>query len=145
MNEGWMKDEWRMNEGWMKDKEWMMKYDDFKLLRGFDNGQTNRRTDICDCRVAFATEKLGLSHYPNNIIDPIYNSLLSSFCQLKSSSYHLKRKFFFWNNLCIELAGYSHQVNVFTLIDTFTHWCKSEAIKLFSQSRTHVFSYLTHF
>ena len=36
-----------------------MKDDDFKLLRGFDNGQTNRRTDICDCRVAFATENLG--------------------------------------------------------------------------------------
>ena len=35
----------------------MMKDDDFKLLRGFDNGQTDRRTDICDCRVAFATEK----------------------------------------------------------------------------------------
>ena len=35
----------------------MMKYDDFKLLRGFDNGQTDGRTDICDCRVAFATEK----------------------------------------------------------------------------------------
>ena len=35
----------------------MIKVDDFKLLRGFDNGQTNRRTDICGCRVAFATEK----------------------------------------------------------------------------------------
>ena len=34
----------------------MMKDDDFKLLRGFDNRQTNRRTDISDCRVAFATE-----------------------------------------------------------------------------------------
>ena len=38
----------------------MMKDDNFKLLRGFDNRQTeertNRRTDICDCRVAFATE-----------------------------------------------------------------------------------------
>ena len=43
-----------MNEGWM------MK-DDFKLLRGFadeqTNERTNERTDICDCRVAFATEK----------------------------------------------------------------------------------------
>ena len=29
-----------------------MKDNDFKLLRGFDDG----RTDICDCRVAFATE-----------------------------------------------------------------------------------------
>ena len=35
----------------------MMKDDDFKLLRGFDYGQTDRITDICECRVAFATEK----------------------------------------------------------------------------------------
>ena len=48
MNEGWMKDEWRM----MKDEECIMKDDDFKLLRGFGYGLT----DICDCRVAFATE-----------------------------------------------------------------------------------------
>ena len=34
----------------------MMKDDDFQLLRGFDYGQTDERTDICDCRVAFATE-----------------------------------------------------------------------------------------
>ena len=34
-----------------------MKDDDFKLLRGFADRQMNRRTDICDCRVAFATEK----------------------------------------------------------------------------------------
>ena len=34
----------------------MMKDDDFKLLRGFGDGRTNERTDICDCRVAFATE-----------------------------------------------------------------------------------------
>ena len=50
MNEKWwMKDEWKM----MKDEGWMMKDDDFKLLRGFDYGQTDKRTDICDCRVAF--------------------------------------------------------------------------------------------
>ena len=39
----------------------MMKDDDFKLLRGFADGQTDRRTDrqtdIGDCRVTFATEK----------------------------------------------------------------------------------------
>ena len=35
----------------------MMKDDDFKLLKGFALGRTNERTDICDCRVAFATEK----------------------------------------------------------------------------------------
>ena len=44
----------------------MMKDDDFKLLRGFSDGQTDRltdeKTDICDCRVAFATEKLILWH-----------------------------------------------------------------------------------
>ena len=34
----------------------MMKDDDFKLLRGFADGRTDERTDICDCRVAFATE-----------------------------------------------------------------------------------------
>ena len=37
-----------------------MKNDDFKLLKGFalrlTDEQTNGRTDICDCRVAFATE-----------------------------------------------------------------------------------------
>ena len=34
-----------------------MKDDDFKLLRGFDDEQTDGRTDnICECRVAFATE-----------------------------------------------------------------------------------------
>ena len=40
----------------------MMKDDDFKLLRGFGNGWTdrltNKQTDIGGCRVAFATEKL---------------------------------------------------------------------------------------
>ena len=35
-----------------------MQYDDFKLLMGFDNGRTDKRTDICDCRVAFATENM---------------------------------------------------------------------------------------
>ena len=38
----------------------MMKDDDFKLLGGFGDGLTDRQTDgqtdICDCRVAFATE-----------------------------------------------------------------------------------------
>ena len=34
----------------------MMKDDDFKLLRGFADERTDERTDICDCRVAFATE-----------------------------------------------------------------------------------------
>ena len=38
-DEGWMKDEWRM----MKYGEWMMKDDDFKLLRGFDDGHTEEK------------------------------------------------------------------------------------------------------
>ena len=52
-----MKDEWRM----IKDEGWMMQYDDFKLLRGFDLWQTDERTDICDCRVAFATENVAIA------------------------------------------------------------------------------------
>ena len=36
----------------------MMKDDDFKLLRGFADERTNGRTDICECRVALATENL---------------------------------------------------------------------------------------
>ena len=42
----------------------MKKDDDFKLLGGFALRQTDRQTDICDCRVTFATEKnrkLGLT------------------------------------------------------------------------------------
>ena len=30
----------------MRDEELMMKDDDFKLLRGFDNGQTNEQTFV---------------------------------------------------------------------------------------------------
>ena len=36
----------------------MMKEDDFNLLRGFADKRTDKGTDICDCRVAFATEKI---------------------------------------------------------------------------------------
>ena len=31
---------------------------DSERLRGFDFRRTDRRTDICDCRVAFATENM---------------------------------------------------------------------------------------
>ena len=38
-----------------------MKDDDFKLLRGFadglSDGQLDKQTYICECRVAFVTEK----------------------------------------------------------------------------------------
>jgi len=49
----------------------MMKDDNFKLLRGFaDRGRTeDRRTDIGDCRVAFATENM----LPVVINDELYN------------------------------------------------------------------------
>ena len=67
MKEGWMKSDegWmKSDEGWMKnDERWRMQYDDFKLLKGFDLWQTDERTDICDCRVAFATEKCEISHF----------------------------------------------------------------------------------
>ena len=33
-----------------------MKDDDFKMLMGFASKQTDGLTDICECRVAFATE-----------------------------------------------------------------------------------------
>ena len=57
MIKGWMKNDegWRMNdEGW-----W------FQAVEGFcrqTNERTDRRTDICDCRVAFATEKIQDCH-----------------------------------------------------------------------------------
>ena len=35
-----------------------MNDDDFKLFRGFGDRLTNGRTDICECRVAFATENM---------------------------------------------------------------------------------------
>ena len=57
-----MKDEWRMiknDEGWMKNYEgWRIKDDDLKLLRGFASERTDGLTDICECRVAFATENV---------------------------------------------------------------------------------------
>ena len=42
------------DEGWMI----MVKDDDFKLLRGFGYRQTDRLMEICECRVAFATENV---------------------------------------------------------------------------------------
>ena len=55
----WRKDEWwwwmmiKGDEGWMKNDEgWW-----FQAAEGFW-WRTDRLTDICDCRVAFATEGL---------------------------------------------------------------------------------------
>ena len=58
-NDEWwmMNDEWRMmNEEWwrMNGEGWW-----FQAVEGFcrqTNKQTDGRTDICDCRVAFMTE-----------------------------------------------------------------------------------------
>ena len=62
MKQGWMKNDagWMKNdEGWrLNDEGWW-----FLAVKGFwfmideqTNGQTDERTDICECRVAFATE-----------------------------------------------------------------------------------------
>ena len=60
-----MKDEvWKMNdESWkMKDDGWKMKDESWKMKdsgwRGFEDRKTDKRTDIFDFRVAFATEKI---------------------------------------------------------------------------------------
>ena len=76
MKEGWMKNDkgwmkndkgWRMNEGRrLNDEEWW-----FLAVEGFwlrTDEQTNRRTDICDCRVAFATENSSTYSYPIHLI-----------------------------------------------------------------------------
>ena len=52
------------------DEWWMLKDDDFKLLRGFEDeqidGQMNKLTDISECRVAFAIEKsFQMWYFPN--------------------------------------------------------------------------------
>ena len=55
----WRKDEWRMNEEWwrMNDEWWRIMISScWGVL--IMNKQMNGRTDICECRVAFATEKL---------------------------------------------------------------------------------------
>ena len=49
------------DEGWMNYSEWWMKNDEgwwFQAVEGFcrlTDRLTDRQTDICDCRVAFAT------------------------------------------------------------------------------------------
>ena len=47
----------------------MIKDDDLKLLSGFDDGQTDKQIDICDCRVAFA---------PKNYISRCLSDLIQS-------------------------------------------------------------------
>ena len=48
----------------------MMKDDDFKLLRGFADRLTDRQTDICDCRVAFATENASVACCYSQLLRP---------------------------------------------------------------------------
>ena len=62
----------------VNDEGWMMKDDDFKMLMGFADKQTDGRTDICDCRVAFATEK--------NPIESIDLSLPNCICDTPKRS-----------------------------------------------------------
>ena len=69
MKEGWMKnDEWWMmnDEGWMKNDEgwWFLAFEGFWFMT---DKQTNKRTDICECRVAFATEKRGFTLVCSNV------------------------------------------------------------------------------
>ena len=46
----------------LRDQEIGMMADmhEFERLRGFGDGRTDRQMDICDCRVAFATENIHL-------------------------------------------------------------------------------------
>jgi len=59
-----------------------MEDDDLKLLRGFADGRTDERTDICDCRVAFATE----NQISRNNVE--ISSIIH--CTIQMSSYFLK-------------------------------------------------------
>ena len=50
-----------MKEGWMKNDEcWSMMISScWGVLWRWTDRQTNKQTDLCECRVAFATEKIG--------------------------------------------------------------------------------------
>ena len=50
----------------MKDDEGWRRMIDFKVFWGFAFRRTDERTDICDCRVAFATEKVKSLKVANN-------------------------------------------------------------------------------
>ena len=66
-DEGWMKNDegWMKNdEGWRKNDEWWGMNDEgwwFQAVEGFCR-RMDKRTDICDCRVTFATENYFLCH-----------------------------------------------------------------------------------
>ena len=61
----------KMKEGWMKNDEgWMINDDDLKLLTGFGDEQTKWWTDIGNCRVAFASEKvMKVNVVPNRVYE----------------------------------------------------------------------------
>jgi len=105
MKEGWMKND----EGWMKNDEgWKMNDEGwwFQAVEGFcfkTDRRTNERTDICDCRVAFATENYlkkmcywGIVPYSEQInrSDPcsVVFSQLSSFTAQLLSFYVISQK-----------------------------------------------------
>ena len=71
-DEGWMKNDkvWMKNdEGWKKNDEGWKKNDEgwwFQAVEGFCfrmDKRTNERTDICNCRVAFATQNEKYSQF----------------------------------------------------------------------------------
>ena len=59
---------------WMKDERWKMKDD-----RGFVDKQTDRQTDVSDCRLAFATENLVRSVYYTIKISHSFSTFNSMF------------------------------------------------------------------
>ena len=77
-----------MKEGWMKNEEWWwMKDEWWRMMTSSCWGvlQTNRRTDICECRVAFATENFIFHNgrefsYVLCIVDSAFFQLVSLFC-----------------------------------------------------------------
>ena len=57
------------DDGWKtKDEGWRMKNDGWKMKDdgGFVDKQTDRQTDVCDCRLAFATEKSSSKLFKNS-------------------------------------------------------------------------------
>ena len=107
-----MKDEgWKMkDEGWnMKDECWMLK-DEGLRLKGV---LTNEWTDICDCRVAFATENCSggdICTYKREI-------LYSSFLKKGTQFYGVRMNDYFFlkyhcSDIVIELSGTKIITNV---------------------------------
>ena len=96
-DEGWMKNDerWRMN-----DAVWW-----FQAVEGFwfmTDGQTNKRTDICDCRVAFATENNKQNFRANMYTIFIEGtSLFSVVFMVMSGGFYKIVKYWLVENVCI--------------------------------------------